>query len=103
MIFGFTHGFYHFRTFHNSSVSAFKIVHFFPSYIYWIIICSSRSSVSEEHLVGWSCLSVRTIQLNRWTDLDETWYGRYAIRVYSKIVFLNLHTRQYQHGGRTNL
>jgi hypothetical protein len=26
------------------------------------------------------CLSVRMIQLeNRWTDLDEIWYGRYAI------------------------
>jgi hypothetical protein len=28
------------------------------------------------------------IQLeNRWTDLDEIWYERYAIGVYSKIVF----------------
>jgi hypothetical protein len=29
---------------------------------------------------GHVCLSVRMIQLeNHWTDLDEIWYGRYAI------------------------
>jgi hypothetical protein len=52
-----------------------------------LIRCSSRPSVSEEHLLDWSCLSVRLIQLeNRWTDLDEIWYGSYATGVYSKIV-----------------
>jgi hypothetical protein len=35
-------------------------------------------------------LSVRIIQLdNRWTDLDEIWYGRFAIRDYPKIVLFN--------------
>jgi hypothetical protein len=35
------------------------------------------------------CPSVRMIQLeNRWTDLDEIYYGRCAIRVYPKIVLL---------------
>jgi hypothetical protein len=35
-------------------------------------------------------LSVRMIQLeNRWTDLDEIWYGRYATGDYLKIVLLN--------------
>jgi hypothetical protein len=30
------------------------------------------------------------IQLkNRWTDEDETWYGRYAIGDYPKIVLFN--------------
>jgi hypothetical protein len=33
------------------------------------------------------CPSVRMIQLeNRWTDLDEVWYGLYAIGLYSKMV-----------------
>jgi hypothetical protein len=36
------------------------------------------------------CLSVRVIQLEkRWTDLDEIWYGRYAIGAYSKIALFN--------------
>jgi hypothetical protein len=35
------------------------------------------------HRAGNVCLSVRMIQLeNRWTDLDENWYGRYAIGRY---------------------
>jgi hypothetical protein len=34
------------------------------------------------------CLSVRMIQLeNRWTDLDEIWYGRYAIGISPEIDF----------------
>jgi hypothetical protein len=33
---------------------------------------------------------VRMIQLkDRWTDLDEIWYGRYAIGDYPKIVLYN--------------
>jgi hypothetical protein len=41
---------------------------------------------------GHVCLFVRlsTIQLdNHWTDLDEIWYGHYAIGDYPKIVILN--------------
>jgi hypothetical protein len=35
-------------------------------------------------------LSVRMIQLeNRWTDLDDIWYGSYAIGIYPKIVLFN--------------
>jgi hypothetical protein len=34
--------------------------------------------------------SVRMVQLeNSWTDLDEIWYGDYAIGDYPKIVLLN--------------
>jgi hypothetical protein len=33
------------------------------------------------------CPPVRTIKIeNRWTDLDEIWYGCYAIGKYPKIV-----------------
>jgi hypothetical protein len=36
------------------------------------------------------CLSVCMIQLgNRWTDLDEIWYGCYALGAYPKIVLFN--------------
>jgi hypothetical protein len=36
------------------------------------------------------CPSVRMIQLeNRWTDLDEIWYGRYATEDYPKIILFN--------------
>jgi hypothetical protein len=39
---------------------------------------------------GHVCLSVRMIQLdNRWTDVDEIWYGRYATGDYPKIVLFN--------------
>jgi hypothetical protein len=45
------------------------------------------------------CVSVRMIQLeNRWANLDEIWYGRYAIGDYPKIV---LHSNT--NSGRTNL
>jgi hypothetical protein len=44
---------------------------------------------------GHVCLSdhlqVHMIQLeNRWTDLDQIWYGRYAVEVYPKIVFFSI-------------
>jgi hypothetical protein len=40
---------------------------------------------------GHICLSVRVIQFeNRWADLDEIWYGLYAIGVYPEIVPLNV-------------
>jgi hypothetical protein len=33
------------------------------------------------------CPSVNIVYLeNRWTDLDETWYGRYAIDGFPKLV-----------------
>jgi hypothetical protein len=36
---------------------------------------------------GHVCLSVHMIQLeNHWMDLDEIWYGHYAIGVYPEIV-----------------
>jgi hypothetical protein len=36
------------------------------------------------------CPSVRIIELdNRWTDLDEIWYVRYATGFYRKIILLN--------------
>jgi hypothetical protein len=39
-------------------------------------------------LVMFVCVSVRMIQLeNRWTDLDEIWYGRYAIGTALKSYF----------------
>jgi hypothetical protein len=42
------------------------------------------------HRAGHVCLSVRMIQLeNRWTDLDEIWYGYYAIGDYPEIVLLS--------------
>jgi hypothetical protein len=35
-------------------------------------------------------MSVRMIQIgNCWMDLDEIWYGHYAMGVYPKIVFFN--------------
>jgi hypothetical protein len=37
-----------------------------------------------------SCLSLRMIQIeNRWTDLDEIWYGLYAIGAYLKIILFS--------------
>jgi hypothetical protein len=39
-----------------------------------ITICSSRSSVSEEHLMGWSCLSVRMIHLHCWAAMGSNNY-----------------------------
>jgi hypothetical protein len=43
------------------------------------------------YMAGYICLSVHMIQLdNRWTDLDEIWYGRYTIGIYPKIVLFNL-------------
>jgi hypothetical protein len=36
----------------------------------------------NERAYGWPSVSVPMIQLeNHWTNLDEIWYGRYAIRV----------------------
>jgi hypothetical protein len=44
----------------------------------------------NEYRAGHVCLSVRMIQLeNSWTDLDEIWYGRYAIGDYPKIILFN--------------
>jgi hypothetical protein len=40
--------------------------------------------------VGHVCLSVRMTQVeNRWTALDEIWYGRYAIGDNPKIVLFS--------------
>jgi hypothetical protein len=60
------------------------------------VLLSSRSvfirSLHDVHELnayrpGLVCLSVRTIKLeNRWTDLDEIWYGRYATGNYPKTV-----------------
>jgi hypothetical protein len=46
------------------------------------------------YVAGHVCLSVRLsvsmVQLEKtWTDLDEIWYGRYAIGDYPKIVLYN--------------
>jgi hypothetical protein len=42
------------------------------------------------HRVDHVHLSVRMIQLeNRWTDLNEIWYGRYATGDYPKMIFFN--------------
>jgi hypothetical protein len=44
----------------------------------------------DAHMAGPVCLSVRMIKLeSRWMDLDEIWYGRYAIGDYPKIILLN--------------
>jgi hypothetical protein len=61
------------------------------------------------------CLSINMIQLkNCWIDIDEIWYGLYAIGVYPKILLFNFlqlvipiwwtnelvrWDRQQQHGG----
>jgi hypothetical protein len=36
-----------------------------------------------------ACLSVRMIQLNRWTDLDKMWYGICAIGGCPKIIYFS--------------
>jgi hypothetical protein len=44
--------------------------------------------------VGHVCLSIRMIQLeNHWMDLDEIWYGRYAIGDYPKLYFTIFYNR----------
>jgi hypothetical protein len=60
------------------------------------IVMRSLHDVHEMNAygAGYVCLfvrpSARMIQLrNRWTDLDEIWYGRHAIGDYPKIVLLN--------------
>jgi hypothetical protein len=54
--------------------------------MFWIFVCSLRDvqemrACRADHV----CLSVYVFE-NRWTDLDEIWYGHYDIGVYSKIV-----------------
>jgi hypothetical protein len=40
-------------------------------------------------------LSVRMIQLeNRWTNLDEIWYGRYATGYCLEIIFFSIYYDQ---------
>jgi hypothetical protein len=44
----------------------------------------------NEYRAGHVCLSVRMIHLeNHWMDLDEIWYGRYAIGDYLEIVIFD--------------
>jgi hypothetical protein len=44
----------------------------------------------KAYRAGHVCLFVCMIQLeNRWMDLDEIWYGHYAIGDYPKIVLFN--------------
>jgi hypothetical protein len=44
----------------------------------------------NEHIWGSPSLSVHMIQFeNHWTDLDEIWYGHYAIEGYPKLVLFN--------------
>jgi hypothetical protein len=59
---------------------------------YDVFILRSLHDVHEMNAkrAGNVCLSVRMIQLeNRWTDLDEICYGRYATGDYAKIVLFD--------------
>jgi hypothetical protein len=60
----------------------------------FMIIMRSLHDLHEMNArrAGHVCVSARLIQLkkNRWTDLDEIWYGRYAIGDYREIVLLNI-------------
>jgi hypothetical protein len=62
-------------------------------FTFFIVIMRSLHDVHKinSYRAGHVCLSVRMIrQENRLTDLDEIWYGRYAIVVCPKIVFPNV-------------
>jgi hypothetical protein len=53
------------------------------------------------YMAGHACLSICMIQLeNRWMDLEEIWYGHYAIGDYPKIVLYNFLQSV---SGQTNL
>jgi hypothetical protein len=57
-----------------------------------ILVARSLHDVHEmkAYWAGHVCLSVRMIQLeNRWMDLDEILYGRYAIGYYPTIVLFD--------------
>jgi hypothetical protein len=60
------------------------------------------SNIIVRYLHGVHKIPVRMIQLeNRWTDLDEILYGRYAIGVYPKIIHFNS-LKSIIHTWRTN-
>jgi hypothetical protein len=64
----------------------------YKSDYYYSIFMRSLHDVHEMNagLVMSVCLSIRMIQLeSSWTNLDEMWYGCYAIGDYPKIVLYN--------------
>jgi hypothetical protein len=65
---------------------------YIPAHIILRYYARSLHTVHEmnTYRTGHVCLHVRMIQLeNRWTDLDDIWYERYAIEDYHKIVLHN--------------
>jgi hypothetical protein len=79
--------------FHSNILLSLIIVLLFDT-VY--VTTHSLLSVHEMAAIGGSyvCLSAHMFRLqNRWMDLDEIWYGRYAIRGYPKILlFYFLHS-----------
>jgi hypothetical protein len=55
-------------------------------YVFLCVLCTMCTKWTH---IGLKILSVRMIQLNRWTDLDEILYGRCTIEFYLKIVLFS--------------
>jgi hypothetical protein len=49
------------------------------------LLCIPCRIIHDKNAYGASHIRLQ----NRWTDLDETWYGRYATDGYSKIETFN--------------
>jgi hypothetical protein len=59
------------------------------TFLLWLLGVLHTLSISEENLMGWVfCLE------NCWMDLDEIWYGHYAIGI--------SYSLKYKHGRRTD-